>query len=228
MRLAKAFLLADALPFAERYRAYMQVFDAEERAALLRSGLPVMFDDCIARGFAGAQTADPLRQLMDVDFATQLPDDLLLLTDKMSMAVSLECRVPLLDQRLVELAARMPGHLKVRGGELKHVMKRALAGVLPDSILHREKRGFGAPMGAWLRAELAPMLRDVLSRETVTRRGLLDPDAVERTIREHEQQRADRSDHLLALINLEIWCRLYLDGQSAAGVADHLKRALAA
>jgi len=228
MRLAKAFLLADALPFEERYRAYMQVFDAEERAALLRSGLPVMFDDCIARGFAGAQTADPLRQLMDVDFATQLPDDLLLLTDKMSMAVSLECRVPLLDQRLVELAARMPGHLKVRGGELKHVMKRALAGVLPDSILHREKRGFGAPMGAWLRAELAPMLRDVLSRETVTRRGLLDPDAVERTIREHEQQRADRSDHLLALINLEIWCRLYLDGQSAAGVADHLKRALAA
>ena len=62
----------------------------------------------------------------------------------------------------------------------------------------------------------------------VVRRGLLDPDAVERTIREHEQQRADRTDHLLALINLEIWCRLYLDGQSAAGVADHLKQALAA
>ncbi len=165
---------------------------------------------------------------MDVDFATQLPDDLLMLTDKMSMAVSLECRVPLLDQRLVELAARMPGHLKLRGGELKHVMKRALGDVLPDSILHREKRGFGAPMGAWLRAELAPMLRDVLSRESVMRRGLLDPDTVERTIREHEQQRADRTDHLLALINLEIWCRLYLDGQSAAGVADHLKQALAA
>ncbi|MGB5103652.1 MAG: asparagine synthase (glutamine-hydrolyzing), partial [Steroidobacteraceae bacterium] len=228
MRLAKAFLQADALPFEERYRAYMQVFDAAEREGLLRGGVPPGFDDCIARGFAEAQTTDPLRQLMDVDFATQLPDDLLLLTDKMSMAVSLECRVPLLDQRLVELAARMPGHLKVRGGELKHVMKRALEGVLPDSILHREKRGFGAPMGAWLRAELAPVLRDVLSRESVTRRGLLDPDAVERTIREHEQQRADRTDHLLALINLEIWCRLYLDGESAAGVADHLKQALAA
>ncbi len=122
----------------------------------------------------------------------------------------------------------MPGHLKVRGGELKHLMKRSLEGVLPGSILHREKRGFGAPMGAWLRAELAPVLRDVLSRESVMRRGLLDPDAVERTIREHEQQRADRTDHLMALINLEIWCRLYLDGQSAAGVADHLKQALAA
>ncbi len=228
MRLAKAFLQADALPFEERYRSYMQVFDAAERTALLRGAAPASFDDCIARGFADAQTDDPLRQLMDVDFATQLPDDLLLLTDKMSMAVSLECRVPLLDQRLVELAARMPGSLKMRGGELKHVMKRALADVLPNDILYREKRGFGAPMGAWLRAELSPVLRDVLSRESILSRGLLDPDAIERTIREHEQQTADRTDHLLSLINLEIWCRLYLDGESAAGVADRLKHALAA
>lgn len=227
MRLAKAFLLADRLPFEERYRAYMQVFDAAERRDLQRNP-PAGFDDCIARGFAGAQTTDALRQLMDVDLATQLPDDLLLLTDKMSMAVSLECRVPLLDQRLVELAATMPGHLKVRGGELKYILKRALEGVLPAGILHREKRGFGAPMGAWLRAELAPVLRDVLSRESIVRRGLFDPAAVERTIREHEQQRADRTDHLLSLINLEIWCRLYLDGESASGVVDHLKQALAA
>jgi asparagine synthase (glutamine-hydrolysing) len=228
MRLAKAFLQADRLPFAERYRSYMQVFDAAEREALLLDAAGAAFDDCIAGAFAEAQTDDPLRQLMDVDFATQLPDDLLLLTDKMSMAVSLECRVPLLDQRLVELAARMPGSLKMRGGELKHVLKRSLEGVLPHSILHREKRGFGAPMGAWLRAELAPLLRDVLSRESIVKRGLLDADAVERTIREHEQQRADRTDHLLALINLEIWCRLYLDGRTAMGIADELREALAA
>jgi asparagine synthase (glutamine-hydrolysing) len=228
MRLAKAFVEADHLPFPERYREYMQVFDAAERASLLLGGVPDGFDDCIARGFASARTDDPLRQLMDVDFATQLPDDLLMLTDKMSMAVSLECRVPLLDRGLVELAARMPGGLKLRGGELKHVMKRSLAGVLPPAILRREKRGFGAPMGAWLREELAPVLRDVLSRESIVRRGLLDADAVERTILEHEQRRADRTDHLLSLINLEIWCRLFLDGQSADGVAEHLKRAMAA
>ncbi len=227
MRLAKAFIAADALPFPDRYRSYMQVFDADERKALMRIQ-PGSFDDCIARGFSNAQTDDPLRRVMDVDFATQLPDDLLLLTDKMSMAVSLECRVPLLDQRLVELAAGMPGSLKMRGGELKHVLKRALAGVLPDNILYREKRGFGAPMGAWLRAELAPVLHDVLSRESIVRRGLLDPDAVAATIREHEQQQADRTDHLLGLINLEIWCRLYLDGQSASGVADSLRESLAA
>ena len=116
----------------------------------------------------------------------------------------------------------------MRGGELKHVLKRALADVLPHEILHREKRGFGAPMGAWLRAELAPVMSELLSRQAVQRRGLLDPDSVERTIREHEQQREDRTDHLLSLINLEIWCRLYLDGVPATDVTDSLREALAA
>ena len=111
--------------------------------------------------------------MMAVDAATQLPDDLLMLTDRMSMAVSLECRVPLLDHELVELAARIPESIKIRNGRLKHVMKEALAGLLPDDILNRKKRGFGAPMGAWLKRELAPLLRDALSRESVERRRLV-------------------------------------------------------
>ena len=227
LRLAKAFVLADSLPFEERYRRYMEVFDGAARAALLLSA-PPSFDDCIARAFAASGADDPLRRLMDVDLATQMPEDLLMLTDKMSMAVSLECRVPLLDQRLVELAARMPARLKVGGGELKRGMKRALEGVLPESILHREKRGFGAPIGAWFRQELAPLVADLLSPATVRRRGLLDADAVARTIAEHEQQRADRTDHLLALVNLEIWARLYLDGTSVDDVTAGLKARLAA
>lgn len=227
LRLAKAFLLADALPFEERYRRYMEVFGADERAALLL-GRATDFDDCIARAFAASGAEDPLRRLMDVDLATQMPEDLLMLTDKMSMAVSLECRVPLLDQRLVALAARMPGRLKVGGGDLKHAMKRALEGVLPESILRREKRGFGAPIGAWFKQELAPLVADLLSPETVRRRGLLDPDAVARTIAEHGEQRADRTDHLLALVNLEIWARLYLDGASVDAVTADLKSKLAA
>lgn len=227
LRLAKAFVLADALPFEDRYRRYMEVFDRSERAALMLAE-PPSFDDCIARAFAASDASDPLRRLMDVDLATQMPEDLLMLTDKMSMAVSLECRVPFLDQRLVAFAARMPARLKVGGGELKRGMKRALAGVLPDSILNREKRGFGAPIGAWFRQELAPLVADLLSPETVRRRGLLDPAAVARTIAEHEQQRADRTDHLLALVNLEIWARLYLDGASVDGVTTELKSLLAA
>lgn len=226
LRLLKAFLLADALGFEDRYGRFMQVFSGTERESLLRSPRP--FEDCIARAFADTQATDSLRRLMDVDLATQLPEDLLMLTDKMSMAVSLECRVPLLDQRLVALAARMPGRLKVTNGELKHCMKRALKGVLPDSILHREKRGFGAPIGAWFKSELSRLVSDVLSTETVSRRGLLDPRHVQNMVREHELGQEDRTDHLLALINLEIWCRLYFDGQSAENVTDELKSSLAA
>jgi len=223
MRLAKAFLLADALPFEERYRSYMQVFDAAEREALLGPGSPASFDDCIVRGFADAQTSDPLRQLMDVDFATQLPDDLLLLTDKMSMAVSLECRVPLLDHELVELAARIPEHIKIKHGRLKHTMKSALAGLLPDDILDRKKRGFGTPMGAWLKKDLAPMLRHLLSEQAIEKRGLFRYDEVRDLIGAHDANRVDGTDQLLALVNLEIWCRVFLDGRTHDDVAVELK-----
>jgi asparagine synthase (glutamine-hydrolysing) len=227
LRLARAFVLADSLGFEERYRRYMEVFSSAERDRLLRQGASDG-DDCIARAFAAADSPDPLRRLMDVDLATQLPEDLLMLTDKMSMAVSLECRVPLLDQRLVRLAARLPGKLRIRGGELKHTLKRALQDCLPAEILRRGKRGFGAPIGAWFRAELAPLLREVLSEAALERRGLLDPQAVARVVREHEQRVADRTDHLLALVALEIWCRLYLDGATPAALTEELRESMAA
>jgi asparagine synthase (glutamine-hydrolysing) len=227
LRLARAFVLADALGFEDRYRRYMEVFDAADRAALLAQR-GAQFDDVIARGFADSRSRDTLRRLMDVDMATQLPEDLLMLTDKMSMAVSLECRVPLLDQRLVKLAAGMPASLRIRGGELKYVMKKAMQGILPESIIHRTKRGFGAPIGAWFKQELSGFLREVLSESTLRRRGLLDPQAVARIVREHERQEADRTDHLLALVNLEIWCRMYLDGETPAAVTDELRGSMAA
>ena len=227
LRLARAFVLADSLGFEDRYRRYMEVFDAAERDALLRERA-TQFDDCIARGFAGSSSKDALRRLMDVDLATQLPEDLLMLTDKMSMAVSLECRVPLLDQRLVKLSAGMPAALRIRGGELKYIMKKAMHGVVPDPIIYRSKRGFGAPIGAWFKAELAGFLREILSEATLARRGLIDPAAVARLVREHERQEADRTDHLLALVNLEIWCRMYLDGESPAAVTDELRGSMAA
>src|SRR5439155_7168892 len=131
-------------------------------AAALRADGPAEGDDPLAAAFAAATSDDDLNRMLVVDAETQLPDDLLLLTDKMSMAVSLECRVPLLDHELVELAARMPEDVKIRGGRLKHAMKEALADVLPADILERKKRGFGTPMGAWLKGDLAPLLRDVL------------------------------------------------------------------
>src|SRR6202035_972235 len=149
----------------------VEVFGEEELAGLLCAPVSAAIDP-LAAAFDEAAGVDDLNRMLAVDAATQLPDDLLLLTDRMSMAVSLECRVPLLDHELVELAARIPEDVKIRGGRLKHVMKAALSQVLPRDILERKKRGFGTPMGAWLKGDLAPLLRDLLSESSVEARGL--------------------------------------------------------
>ena len=221
-RLARNFLLSRGLPFEERYRSYVGVFDPATVAALQRSPNGDSSDGLRA-AFAVASQGDALRTLLEVDLGTQLPDDLLLLTDKMTMATSLECRVPLLDHSLVELAARMPSRLKIRGRETKHILKKALADLLPGEVLHRAKRGFGAPLGAWIKDELAPFTRQLLSRESVGRRGLLRPEIVEETLALHQAGRADHTDHLLTLINLEVWAQVYLDKRSPHDVAVELE-----
>jgi asparagine synthase (glutamine-hydrolysing) len=226
MRLAKGFLASAGLPLDERYRAYVEVFDEGSAAEMLLGPLGGN-GQALAAAFADATSDDALNRMLAVDAATQLPDDLLLLTDKMSMAVSLECRVPLLDHELFELAASIPQSVKLRGGRLKHVMKAALADVLPREILERSKRGFGTPMGAWLKGALAPLLRQLLSRESIERRGLFRYPAVANLIEAHDANRVDGTDRLLALLNFEIWARLYLDGRSPDDVVDELKVASA-
>src|SRR5690242_19159741 len=193
MRLAKGFLSSAGLPLDERYRSYVEVFDEAARADVLRAPLAGN-GDALAEAFALVGGDDDLNRMLAVDAATQLPDDLLLLTDKMSMAVSLECRVPLLDHTLFELAATIPQSIKLRGGHLKHVMKAALAEVLPREILERRKRGFGTAMGAWFKGALAPMLRQLLSRDSIDRRGLFSYPAVAALIDAHESNRIDGTD----------------------------------
>ncbi len=222
LRLAKGFLSTAGLPFDERYRSYVEVFPDDAATALLRQPRNDEHD-ALADAFAAATSSDELNQMLSVDAQTQLPDDLLLLTDKMSMAVSLECRVPLLDHELVELAARMPQEVKIRGGRLKHALKAALQDVLPPDILERKKRGFGTPMGAWLKGELAPLLRELLSPASIEARGLFRPPEVAALIAAHGANRLDGTDRLLTLLNLEIWARMYLDGRAPADVADELK-----
>ena len=222
LRLAKGFLASAELTPDDRYRSYLQVLDRQTVGALmLHPDAPGI--DTLAAAFAEAGSDDELNRMFAVDAQTQLPDDLLMLTDKMSMAVSLECRVPLLDHQLVELAAAMPASIKVRGGRLKHVMKQALGELLPADILNRQKRGFGTPMGAWLKRDLAPVLKRLTAPEVVRSRGLFNAPVIARLMTEHEASRADHTDALLALMNLEIWSRIYLDQRSPADVALELK-----
>jgi asparagine synthase (glutamine-hydrolysing) len=223
LRLAKGFVATAGMAPDERYRSYLQVFGrAAARQLLLEPGNQA--PDSLERAFAAAGSDDELNRLFAVDAQTQLPDDLLMLTDKMSMAVSLECRVPLLDHELVELAATIPTDIKIPGGRLKHLMKQALVPTLPDDILHRAKRGFGTPMGAWLKRELAPLLRHLLAPETIRRRGLFRTEGVATLMADHEANRTDGTDALLALMNLEVWSRIYLDGRRHEDVAAELKQ----
>ncbi|HTT13502.1 MAG TPA: asparagine synthase (glutamine-hydrolyzing) [Burkholderiaceae bacterium] len=225
-RLAKNFLGAAEQPFTERYRSYVGVFGADEAARLMRNPPRRRFD-AIGTAFEAASGDDALARMFAVDAHTQLPDDLLLLTDKMTMATSLECRVPLLDHELVELAGQVPASIKVAGGELKALLKRALADVLPHDILYRAKRGFGAPMGAWMKGALSEMLAGALSGESLQARGLLNHGPVAQLIEDHRASRIDGTDRLLALLNLEIWCRVYLDRRASNDVAEELKEAVA-
>ena len=97
---------------------------------------------------------------------------------------------------------------------MKYLMKKAVAPWLPREILERKKRGFGAPMGAWLRKDLQPMVAELLSEEQIRRRGLFHWPAIQRLISDHAAERSDHSDHLLALVMLELWCQIVLDGNT--------------
>jgi asparagine synthase (glutamine-hydrolysing) len=222
LRLAKGFLLSAEMTADNRYRSYLQVLDRETVSALLMQPGAAQTDP-LDLAFAAAGTEDALNRMFAVDAQTQLTDDLLMLTDKMSMAVSLECRVPLLDHQLVELAASMPAAIKVRRGRLKHVLKESLSGLLPNDILNRKKRGFGTPMGAWLKNELAPLLGRLLAPDVIQRRGLFRQSVVDRLVADHQANRFDGTDVLLALLNLEIWSRIYLDHRDPTDVAAELK-----
>ncbi len=226
-RYARALVNASDWPLAQQYQAFVEASAVADVTGLLREP-PAALRGRIEEEFERWPDGDPLARMMRVDLATQLPDDLLALTDKMTMATSLECRVPLLDERLVDLAAAMPSRYKIAGRDLKHVLKKALDGVLPHEILYRQKRGFGAPMGAWFKKELRPLIDSLLSRAAVHDRGWLEWEAVQRLRRDHDENRADNTDMLAALSNLEIWAQLYLDGRGVDDVRNDLEALIAA
>jgi asparagine synthase (glutamine-hydrolysing) len=140
-----------------------------------------------------------------------LADHNLIYTDKMSMAVGVEVRVPFLDVDLVEHAARIPVSLKQHGRIGKWVLKRAMEPYLPREVIYRPKSGFGAPLRRWMRHELRELLGDLLSTASLQRQGLFEPSAVQRLINQNDSGQVDAAYTLLSLLCIEIWCRAYLD-----------------
>jgi asparagine synthase (glutamine-hydrolysing) len=148
---------------------------------------------------------DVLLQAMYFEATANLIGDMLVKVDRMSMANSLEVRCPLLDHELAELAARIPPSLKIRDGQGKYIMLRALGDRLPPELLHRRKMGFGVPLAAWFRGPLRTMLWDSVTSDKFFSRGIVSPPFVRRLLEEHDSRRRDNSHWLWALLMLERW-----------------------
>jgi asparagine synthase (glutamine-hydrolysing) len=156
-------------------------------------------------------TATSLQRMLLLEQRYFLADHNLNYTDKMSMAAGVETRVPYLDPDLVGLAARIPDGSRQHGAQSKWILKKAMERILPSDIIRRPKMGFGVPLRAWLRGPLKSMMYDLLSADTLRKRGLFDPPAVSRLVSENEMGQGDYAYSILSLMCIEVWCRLFLD-----------------
>ncbi len=216
LRNAKKFARSAAYDFERRYLGYGTYFtdEAKQRLYTDETRERTAGVDAYAahrKYFARAREAAPLNRLLYVDLKTFLPCLNLEYTDKTSMAATLEVRVPLLNHELVELAARMPPALKLRGLKRKYILKRAAETLLPRDVVWRKKAGFSAPFRAWLRGPLRPLVEDLLGEETVRRRGLFRPAEVRRVVEANASGREDYNLQVLQLLTLEMWHRIFID-----------------
>lgn len=157
----------------------------------------------------------PLDRMLALEQRFFLTDHNLTYTDKMSMAAGVEVRVPFLDMELVDFAQRIPLNLKQRGQEGKWVLKKAMEPYLPRDVIYRPKAGFGAPLRRWMRHDLRELLADLLSAESLNRRGLFNPRAVQGLIAANDAGKVDASYTLFSLLCIEIWCRSFVDNSYA-------------
>ena len=201
----KRFARAADLPPLERHHAWKEIFSADARAELTVRGSSYDPVDLYRARFAETEGAAPLARLQDVDLGLYLVDDLLVKTDRASMAHSLEARVPYLDPQVADLALSLPDELKVRGFSKKVLLRNALAPLLPRSVTHGRKRGFSIPAAAWLRGDLEPFARDTLSRSALERQGFFRPKVVERLIDRHVSRAEDLSRQLWGLLAFTLW-----------------------
>ena len=160
-----------------------------------------------------------LSALQRLDMQNYLPLDILTKVDRMSMAHSIETRVPLLDHKLVEFAATIPPGMSLRGGTTKYVLKEAMRGILPDEIIDRPKHGFAVPLGYWFRGKLGAYVRDLLLGETALRRGIFNASYINELVAQHDRGR-NLDLQLWTLISFELWARVFLDRKARERVSE--------
>ncbi|MDE2181221.1 MAG: asparagine synthase (glutamine-hydrolyzing), partial [candidate division NC10 bacterium] len=202
-------------PLPERYIGWTRFFNEHDLTRMATPALRQQWKtdvEAVHRAvFAARGYSDPMDGAFRIDLSTYLPDDLLVMADRMSMAHSLELRAPFCDHRLIEESLKIPPAMKLPGSRLKGLLKAAFADVLPPQVLSHRKQGFMIPLGRWLRTDLRGLLEDLLSPERIETRGLFVPTVVEALKREHLSGTRSHSDRLWTLMIAELWVRQYLD-----------------
>ncbi|HEV7698675.1 MAG TPA: asparagine synthase (glutamine-hydrolyzing) [Pyrinomonadaceae bacterium] len=216
MRNAKKFARSAAMDFEERYLGFGTYFTDEMKRGLYVADLGAQdstFDAYSSHRehFEKCRDVTPLNRLLYVDFKTFMPALNLDTTDRTSMAANLEVRVPFLNKEMLDLTARLPSSLKIKGLKRKYILKKAAEQVLPRDVVWRKKAGFGAPIRSWLRGGLKPMVDELLSGSQIRSRGLFDPSAVRSIIEANLSGREDYNLHVFFLLTLELWFCEFLD-----------------
>jgi asparagine synthase (glutamine-hydrolysing) len=200
-----------AVVFGETLKSRLVSRETRARLGPL-SSYEVVSED-LERVSRGRPSSDFLARMTYLELKLRLPELLLMRVDKLTMAASIEARVPFLDHKLVEYAMGVPRSLKVEGASGKHVLKRALETVLPRDLLYRRKRGFGAPVEGWFRGPSSSELESRVMNSTLRRRGLFDYRFVARLFDEHRRGARDWGFHLWALLNLSLWYERWIEGK---------------
>ena len=213
----KRFVRSAADEEGRRYLRFVLKIAPEYRQTLLRQGRTLGNDaqeraeDRFLAHFREAQADDPLDRVFYTDVKTYLSDDILALTDRLSMCHSLEVRVPFLDHELFEFSATIPSEMKLKWLRKKYLLKMALADLLPSSILSHKKQGFVGPMSTWLRGDLRAFVTDNLASDRLEQHGLLDGGTVRRILADHFTGRETNDTLIWSLVVFQTWYDLYLN-----------------
>ena len=217
----KNYLFNISLDAAGRYIDSISHFNGPKKRALYSEAVRNKMNGSFALGeklyreiVASSASDDQVDNLLYLDSKTYLPGDILTKVDRMSMASSLEARSPLLDHKLIEYVTRIPSHLKLKGTETKYIFKKAIAALVPNEILHREKQGFGVPINEWINLQLKDRIREDLADRRTLERGYFDAKYIRLLLDEHSRGRRDHSHALWTLWMLELWHRKYIDRSS--------------
>jgi len=224
------------LSFHEGGRRYAQAtaffrFGEEGKGGLYSPAVAAQLSEndpmeSVVRGFEEAEARDDLDRMLQADISTRMAEHSLMLSDRMTMARSLEARSPFLDHRLAEFVATIPTHLKMRGTTLKYLLRRVAAPYLPDSILKRPKQGFMFPLGYWMKGPLLPVLQHLLGQSRLVEEGIFRREPIDRLVAEHVAHKADHHVRLWMILNVEIWYRMYVRGERLEDLTGLLRERL--